>query len=64
MSFFLNHVMAQAPGYAQLLEQATAPILPTPVAVGKIMTELAGAINWTFSVWTVGHHRCLHCHRQ
>ncbi|MGI6344971.1 MAG: glutamate mutase L [Bacillota bacterium] len=38
---FLNHVMAQAPGYAQLLEQATAPILPTPVAVGKIMTELA-----------------------
>lgn len=38
---FLSHVMEQAPGYAQLKQQTTAPILPTPVAVGKIMTHLA-----------------------
>lgn len=38
---FLSHVMAQAPGYANLKETTTAPILPTPVAVGRIMTLLA-----------------------
>lgn len=38
---FLSHVMAQAPGYAALQESVNAPILPTPVAVGRIMTLLA-----------------------
>jgi uncharacterized protein (TIGR01319 family) len=38
---FLSHVMEQAPGYALLKEQTTAPIMPTPLAVGKIMTHLA-----------------------
>jgi len=67
---FLNHVMAQAPGYAALLEQVTAPILPTPVAVGKIMTHLAeqeeinilgvdigGATTDVFSVYDGQYHR-------
>ncbi len=38
---FLSHVMAQAPGYAKLKQIVDGPILPTPVAVGKIMTRLA-----------------------
>ncbi len=38
---FLTHVMAQAPGYASLKDATSASILPTPVAVGKIMTLLA-----------------------
>ncbi len=38
---FLSHVMEQAPGYAYLKEQTTAPIMPTPLAVGRIMTHLA-----------------------
>lgn len=38
---FLSHVMEQAPGYALLKQQASAPIMPTPLAVGKIMTHLA-----------------------
>ncbi len=38
---FLSHVMQQAPGYEKLQAQTTAPILPTPVAVGQIMTRLA-----------------------
>ena len=67
---FLNHVMAQAPGYGSLLEQTTAPILPTPVAVGRIMTHLAeqeginilgvdigGATTDIFSVYDGQFHR-------
>lgn len=38
---FLGHVMEQAPGYPGLKRQTTAPVLPTPVAVGRIMTQLA-----------------------
>lgn len=38
---FLGHVMEQAPGYPRLKRATTAPILPTPVAVGRIMTHLA-----------------------
>lgn len=38
---FLSHVMEQAPGYAVLKQQTSAPILPTPLAVGRIMTHLA-----------------------
>ncbi len=37
---FLEHVMAQAPGYPTLMTWAGAPIMPTPAAVGHIM-ELA-----------------------
>lgn len=38
---FLEHVMAQAPGYKNLIEMAGAPIMPTPAAVGLIMGTIA-----------------------
>jgi uncharacterized protein (TIGR01319 family) len=38
---FLEHVMAQAPGYKKLMSWAGAPIIPTPAAVGMIMESLA-----------------------
>src|SRR2546427_2810418 len=38
---FLEHVMAQAPGYKKLIAWAGAPIMPTPAAVGLIMETIA-----------------------
>ena len=38
---FLEHVMAQAPGYRKLMSWAGAPIMPTPGAVGQIMQTIA-----------------------
>lgn len=38
---FLEHVMAQAPGYDKLLHWASAPILPTPMAVGEMVQAAA-----------------------
>jgi len=38
---FLEHVMAQAPGYRKLMSWAGAPIMPTPAAVGQIMQTIA-----------------------
>jgi len=38
---FLEHVMAQAPGYKKLISWAGAPIMPTPAAVGLIMETIA-----------------------
>ena len=38
---FLEHVMAQAPGYPDLIEMANAPIVPTPGAVGKMIKSVA-----------------------
>jgi uncharacterized protein (TIGR01319 family) len=38
---FLEHVMAQAPGYKKLISWAGAPILPTPAAVGMIIETVA-----------------------
>ncbi len=38
---FLEHVMAQAPGYKKLIEWTGVPIMPTPAAVGLIMETLA-----------------------
>ncbi len=38
---FLEHVMAQAPGYRKLISWAGAPIMPTPGAVGLIMQTIA-----------------------
>ncbi|RMG18841.1 MAG: methylaspartate mutase [Deltaproteobacteria bacterium] len=64
---FMEHVMAQAPGYAKLMEMADAPIMPTPGAVGLIMQAIAkrdginivgvdigGATTDVFSVFEVG----------
>jgi len=38
---FLEHVMAQAPGYKKLMSWTGAPIMPTPAAVGEIMQTIA-----------------------
>jgi uncharacterized protein (TIGR01319 family) len=38
---FMEHVMAQAPGYKKLMSWTDAPIMPTPGAVGAIMQAIA-----------------------
>lgn len=38
---FLEHVMAHAPGYPNLMEMADVEIMPTPAAVGSIMETIA-----------------------
>ena len=38
---FLEHVMAQAPGYEKLMSWTGAPIMPTPGAVGDILQTVA-----------------------
>jgi len=38
---FMEHVMAQAPGYKKLMAMTDAPIMPTPGAVGHIMQIIA-----------------------
>jgi uncharacterized protein (TIGR01319 family) len=38
---FMEHVMAQAPGYKELMSMCDAPIMPTPGAVGEIMQVIA-----------------------
>jgi len=61
---FLEHVMAQAPGYKKLMTWTGAPIMPTPAAVGNIMytvaknedinvvgVDIGGATTDTFSVF-------------
>ena len=42
---FMEHVMAQAPGYDTLMDWADAPIMPTPGAVGLIMQTIAKQKN-------------------
>lgn len=41
---FLEHVMAQAPGYGRLMTWTTVPLMPTPAAVGLI-TQLVAERN-------------------
>jgi uncharacterized protein (TIGR01319 family) len=38
---FMEHVMAQAPGYDKLLAWTSAPVMPTPGAVGLIIQTIA-----------------------
>lgn len=38
---FMEHVMAQAPGYRKLMEWADTPIMPTPGAVGSIIKRVS-----------------------
>ena len=67
---FLNHVMSHAPGYAELLEWATVPILSTPDAVGRmaqasararganvLAVDIGGATTDIFSVFGGEFHR-------
>lgn len=42
---FLEHVMAQAPGYKKLMSWTGAPIMPTPAAEGLIMQAIARKQN-------------------
>jgi len=42
---FMEHVMAQAPGYDKLLTWTDHPIIPTPGAVGTIIQKIAEAEN-------------------
>ncbi len=44
-NLFLEHVMAQAPGYKKLMDWVDAPIMPTPGAVGKIIKTIADIQN-------------------
>jgi hypothetical protein len=38
---FMNHVMAQAPGYGELMDWVDVTIMPTPGAVGRIIGVMA-----------------------
>jgi len=38
---FMEHVMAQAPGYRKLMSWTSLPIMPTPAAVGAIIQRVA-----------------------
>ncbi len=42
---FLEHVMQQAPGYNKLMEMVSAPIMPTPGAVGMLIEKVAREQN-------------------
>lgn len=42
---FMEHVMAQAPGYSKLMSWTDAPIMPTPGAVGLIIQTIADQYN-------------------
>ncbi len=42
---FMEHVMAQAPGYKKLMTWTDAPIMPTPGAVGLIIKTIADQYN-------------------
>jgi len=42
---FMEHVMAQAPGYKKLMNWTDAPIMPTPGAVGLIIQTIADQYN-------------------
>ena len=44
-NLFMEHVMAQAPGYKKLMSWTDAPIMPTPGAVGEIIKKIAEAEN-------------------
>ncbi|UCD18185.1 MAG: glutamate mutase L, partial [Candidatus Zixiibacteriota bacterium] len=44
-NLFMEHVMAQAPGYRKLMSWTDAPIMPTPGAVGLIIKTIADMEN-------------------
>ncbi|UCD95663.1 MAG: glutamate mutase L [Candidatus Zixiibacteriota bacterium] len=69
-NLFMEHVMAQAPGYRKLMTWTDAPIMPTPGAVGLIIKTIAdiegieavgvdigGATTDVFSVFRPGGTR-------
>jgi uncharacterized protein (TIGR01319 family) len=44
-NLFMEHVMAQAPGYSKLMTWTAVPIMPTPAAVGAIIQTIADREN-------------------
>ncbi|MHC4321466.1 MAG: glutamate mutase L [Planctomycetota bacterium] len=44
-NLFLEHVMAHAPGYKELMSWTGVPIMPTPSAVGEMMQAIARKEN-------------------
>ena len=42
---FMEHVMAQAPGYNKLMDWTDHPIMPTPGAVGKMIKKISEVEN-------------------
>jgi uncharacterized protein (TIGR01319 family) len=42
---FMDHVMSQAPGYEQLLEWVSAPVMPTPSAFGRMLAIASRALR-------------------
>ncbi|GIW73251.1 MAG: hypothetical protein KatS3mg102_2793 [Planctomycetota bacterium] len=42
---FLEHVMAQAPGYKKLMAMTGAPIMPTPAAMGEMIRTIAAQLG-------------------
>jgi len=44
-NLFMEHVMAQAPGYSKLMSWTAVPIMPTPAAVGAIIQTIAQQEN-------------------
>ena len=42
---FLEHVMSHAPGYPDLMKWTSTPIMPTPLAVGKMIQKIAEHFN-------------------
>ena len=63
---FLEHVMAQAPGYRKLMEWTGAPIMPTPGAVGLLIQTVARHRNINVVGVDIGggDHRRLQCLRR
>jgi len=54
---FLEHVMQQAPGYNKLTTWVSAPIMPTPMAVGKLVEEVARQYELMSSLLTSAARR-------
>jgi uncharacterized protein (TIGR01319 family) len=67
---FLEHVMAQAPGYDRLLSWTSAPVMSTPAAVGEMVqaaarieganvlaVDIGGATTDVFTVFDGAFHR-------
>lgn len=51
---FLEHVMAQAPGYPNLMKMTHADIMPTPAAVGTMTEKFAKANNYNVLAVDIG----------
>lgn len=51
---FLQHVMRRAPGFGALAETVDSPVLPTPLAVGRILTEASRRLGRDITCVDIG----------